>query len=322
MSLGNEIIQKICGLYSIDKGSITPINEYGELFECTKQGQQYILRITDYKTFEEQYAEAEFINYLYENGVGVANVIPSESGNLVEKIENDGQETYAVLFAKAKGHHATSEEWNSELIEKCGQIIGKMHILTKKYNNPSKAAIINWYEHDEVNYIKHIPAKHKLIIEKCTALFNEIKALPKNSDTYGLLHSDMWQENFFTDGDMITLIDFQDCEYNYFINDLAIMIYVSIENSFNGSDIKSYSMEFINALLKGYSKECKIDPFWIEKIPLFLKLKEMQSFIMFYCYWDVEQFDEDRKARLNMYRKNIEFDIPVLDIDFKSFCHL
>jgi len=320
MSLDNEIAQKICGLYNIAKDSINPINEYEELFECTRQRQQYILRITDYKTFEEQNAEADFINYLSENGVGVANIILSENGNLVEKIKNDEQEVYAVLFSKANGHHATSEEWNSALIEKCGQIVGKMHTLSKKYNNLSKSSIINWYEHDEMNYLKHVPSKHTLIIEKCKTVFDEIKVLPRNENTYGLIHSDITQVNFFVDGNTITLIDFQDCEHNYFINDLAVMIYFGIEDSFNGNDIKSYSIEFINALLKGYSKECSINSFWIEKIPLFLKLIEIHQFVMFYCYWDVEEFNEDRKARLNMYRKNIEYDISVLDIDFKLFC--
>ncbi|MCL2772310.1 MAG: phosphotransferase [Oscillospiraceae bacterium] len=319
MSLDNRISQKIYGLYRIDKDSIKSLNEYGELFECAIQGQPFILRMTDYKTFEEQNAEADFINYLYDNGVNVANVIPSENGNLVEKIEHVGQEIYAVLFSKAKGHHATSEEWNSALIDKCGQIIGKMHVLSKKYPNTSKSSIIDWYEHDEMNYLKHVPSKHTVIIEKCNALFDEIKALPRNENTYGLIHSDVAQVNFFLDNDRITLIDFQDCEHNYFINDLAVMIYFGIEDSFNGNDIKSYSSEFIAALLKGYSRECTIEPFWIEKIPLFLKLIEIHQFVMFYCYWDVETFDEDRKARLNIYRKNIEYDIPVLDVDFKSF---
>lgn len=273
MALNREIIERLFELYGIDRNSINDVNEYGELYECTKQGRPYILRVTDYKTFKEQRAEASFINFLHANGVSVANVIPSQEGNLVEVIDKGERDITAVLFTKAAGHHATSEEWNSDLIEKLGQVIGKMHRLSKG-----------------------------------------------NKDTYGLIHGDVCQGNFFLNDDKITLIDFQDCEHNYFIFDLAAVIYFAVENSFNGNDINSYSIEFIKALLKGYRKECNIDSFWIEKIPLFLKLREMLSFIILHCYWDVESFDEDRKALLNLYRKNIEYDIPVLNIDFKQFC--
>ncbi|MDD4296961.1 MAG: phosphotransferase [Ruminiclostridium sp.] len=319
MAQYKNIYKRLQKLYNIEDDSIKEINEYGELFECVVQGKTYILRITDYKTYAEQRAEADFINFMYVNGIGVANVIPSHDDNLVEVVNLKDKEVYVVLFAKAVGHHPSNIEWNSRLIEKCGQIIGRMHKLSMEYSNPTKYNIINWYEHNELDYLKHIPLKHELIIEKCKALFNEIKQLPKNNYTYGLIHSDIGQGNMFVDGDKVTIFDFQDCEHNYFINDLAVMIYFGIEDSFNGRDIKSYSIEFINSLLKGYRKENKIEPYWIDKIPLFLKLREILSFIIFYCYWDVDTFNEDRKARLNLYRKNIEFDIPVLNIDFSQF---
>ena len=211
-----------------------------------------------------------------------------------------------------------SNKYSSDLLEKCGQIIGKMHRLSKEYSNSTKSYIVNWYEHNEANYLKYIPARNDLIIEKCNILFNKIKKLPQNKDTYGLIHSDIYG-NFFIHNDKITIFDFQDCEHHYFINDLAIMIYFVIEDSFNGRDINSYSIEVINSLLEGNRKECDIEPFWIEKIPLFLKLREVLTFIIFHCYWDVDTFDEDRKARMNLYRKNIEYDIPVLNIDFSQF---
>ena len=319
MAINKSIIERMQRLYNIECKSIKEINEYGELYECVIQGKKYILRITDYKSYAEQRAEADFINFLYVNGISVSNVITSKDDNLVEIVDYEDKELYAILFSKATGHHPNSTEWNSSLIEKCGQIIGRMHKLSMEYSNPTKYNIVNWHEHNELNFLKHIPPKHKIIIEKCNDLFSEINTLPKNYSTYGLIHSDIGQGNMFIDGDKITLFDFQDCEHHYFINDLAVMIYFGIEESFNGRDINSYSIEFIHSLLKGYRKENKIEPSWIDKIPLFLKLREILSFIIFYCYWDVDNFDEDRKALLNLYRKNIEYDIPVLNINFSQF---
>jgi len=320
MILDENILEELYKLYDIEHDSIKEVNEYGEIFECNYQGGNYILRLSSYKNLEEQEEETDFINYLFQNGVNVANVMPSKNGSFVEKIEYNGQEFYAVLFSKALGHQITSKEWNNKLIEKYGKIIGKMHKLSKKYSSPHiPPSIKNWFDQEEYNYKKYIPECHQLILEKCDALFKAIKSLPRNKDTYGLIHSDIGQGNSFIDKDNLTIFDFQDCEYHYFVNDLAIMIYFGVEQSFNGKDINTYSVDFINSLLKGYRSEIEIDSFWIEQIPLFLKLREILSFIIFYCYWDIDSLNEDQKALLNLYRKNIEYDIPVLNIDFSRF---
>jgi Ser/Thr protein kinase RdoA (MazF antagonist) len=320
MGLDEKILEVLYKLYDIDRESIKEVNECGEIFECSYQENYYVLRLSDYKSFGEQKEEADFINYLYQNGVNVANVIPSKNGEMIEIIEYNEQEIYAALFSKALGHQATSKEWDNNLIEKYGKMIGKMHKLSKQYSPQNIShSIKNWFEQEEYDYKKHLPECHELIMDKCDALFNAIKSLPRNKETYGLIHSDIGQGNSFIDGDEITIFDFQDCEYHYFMNDIAIMIYFGVEQSFNGKDINTYSIDFINSLLKGYRSEIEIDSFWIEKIPLFLKLREMLSFIIFYCYWDIESLNEDQKALLNLYRKNIEYDIPVLNIDFSIF---
>ncbi|MFC1853638.1 hypothetical protein ACFL27_25935, partial [candidate division CSSED10-310 bacterium] len=112
------------------------------------------------------------------------------------------------------------------------------------------------------------------------------------------------------------VLDFQDCEKHFFINDLAVFIYFSLEQTVAVHDLRAYGHRLITSLLEGYNLTRPLDSFWIEKIPLFMKLREILAFIICFCYWDLSGLREQQKILLQFYRKNIEFDVTVLPISF------
>ncbi|PHG55986.1 protein kinase, partial [Bacillus wiedmannii] len=100
--LEKEILQLINKLYPLNFINITPITN--EIYKCLTEQGAYFIRITNYKTYEEQLEEVSYTNFLYQNGLGVPPIIPSLQGNFVEKLTLD-KEIFAVLYKAAPGIH-------------------------------------------------------------------------------------------------------------------------------------------------------------------------------------------------------------------------
>lgn len=85
--LEKEILQFINELYPLNFINIQPITN--EMYKCLTEQGTYFIRITNYKTYEEQLEEVTYTNFLYENGLDVPPILPSLQGNLVEKLTLD-----------------------------------------------------------------------------------------------------------------------------------------------------------------------------------------------------------------------------------------
>lgn len=313
-----EALHGAARLFGIDRNTIQPLASSGELYQCQMGERSLVLRLSQYKSIDEQEAEAKWVNYLGDNGVSVARVIPSATGKLAEKVGTGSVERVAVLFEEAPGHHPTTEEWGPPLWEECGRLIGRMHALAKMHSGESGMAVRDWIEQDEYDWQAYIPKEQTRVRERCDELYTAIKKLPKSADSYGITHSDVSQDNIKVHRGSITILDFQDCERHFFINDLAVFIYFALEAHHRFESRESYASAVASSLLRGYREKNEIDPIWIERIPHFLKLREILSYSICHCYWDLANLQENQRTLLSLYRKNIERDIPVVNIDFSS----
>lgn len=110
--LEKEILKLINERYPLNFINIKPITN--EMYQCLTELDTYFIRITNYKTYEEQLEEVTYTNFLYENGLAVPPIIPSLNGNLLEKLTLD-KEIFSVLYKAAPGIHLPRCEWNSNV---------------------------------------------------------------------------------------------------------------------------------------------------------------------------------------------------------------
>jgi Ser/Thr protein kinase RdoA (MazF antagonist) len=314
-SSGNTLYD-VARLYGIGRKTIRALASSGELHRCRLGERSCVLRLSRYKSYAEQKAEAEWVNYLSENGVSVARALPSAEGKLAERVGSGDAQRIAVLFEEVPGHHPNAEEWAPPLWEKCGGLIGRMHALAKAYDRESRTAIQDWVEQGEYDWQTHIPKEQTRIRERCEELYAAIGTLPKTPDSYGITHSDISQDNIKIHNGRVALLDFQDCERHFFVNDLAVFVYFALEMPQRIESIESYAALVLSSLFRGYREENELDTFWFQRIPLFLKLREILSYTICYCYWDMEILSENQLRLLSLYRRSIERDIPVTNIDF------
>lgn len=311
----DDIIEEINAKYPVSIQSIKQLTN--EMYLCNGKDNRYYARITNYKTYEEQVEEVSWTNYLFESGVGVAPVVQSFRNNLVEESNLQGGKLI-VLYVAAPGIHLPSSKWNATIFKQLGKQIGKMHRMTKEYEkrNPIQH-LKDWYENEEYQFLKYIPEHETTIRELGQRILTEIKKIPRDLDCYGLLHGDVWLENVLvTENSEVTLIDFQDCEKHYYLYDLVVPLYSALEYSFSGNEnIKDYGRLITSSLFEGYFEENSIPKEMLERLPLFLKLKEIFEYNLMHMYWKIDELSEEQIRILNHYRIRLENNYHALHFD-------
>ena len=288
-----------------------------EMFTFSKNGKEYMIDFEpDYLPERRQTrAELDFIYYLAENNVNVAAPLKTVNGELGVSARKIGENINITAFEMASGEFWDKNEpnkWNNMIFFNWGKIMGDMHRLAKEYKSANKYNVPDIFNNTYQNWgsyfdrFKVYPAVYKISQD----LLGEIADLPKDRDSYGLIHCDLHPYNFYIDGDKLTVFDFNDNIYAWFALDIAIGLFHGLD--WSGKD--DFGNDFTNAIvenfLKGYLSSNQLSGFWLSKIPIFMKYRQI-------CF--LGAIDDNYKKE---WIYNIENDILFDGYDSKSITDL
>lgn len=318
----DQILQEAMKYYRITEDNIHLLDGFESfMYEFNRGDQAFILRLAHSIRRNENLiqGEVDWINYLYHGGASVSQAILSEGGNLVESIP-DAHDGYflTTAFAKAQGQPPGKEMWDETLFEKYGQLIGRMHALSKKYSPPDPSwKRPEWDDPGMLDIDIWLPVSESNVLDKYLSLKSHLDSLPRSRDSYGLIHQDAHAGNFFLDdAGNITLFDFDDCAYSWYINDIAIVLFYIV---IGREDQATFTRDFMTHFLRGYRQENDFDPGWLKEIPPFLKLREIDLYAVIHRSFDVDNIDHPWVAMYMENRKTrIENDVPFIDFDFET----
>lgn len=157
-----KLLELLNEIYPVDFIKVEAVTN--EMFRCTATQGEYFARITNYKGYDEQLEEVTYTNYLHNEGLGVSPAIVSIKGRVVEKITLNKKELLTVLYESAAGNHLPRNEWNANVLKELGRQIGKLHRLSRKFEEIHPTRYINdWYENEEYAFLKYIPEEENTI---------------------------------------------------------------------------------------------------------------------------------------------------------------
>jgi amicoumacin kinase len=318
-----SILEETMRRFGIEAGHIRLLDGFESfIYEFDRSGDGFILRIGHTLRNSETFVrgEVDWINYLADNGVPAARAVPSARGNLVERIDDQmGGSFLATSFVKAAGRSPWGLNLTPEFYKTYGRLIGRMHKLAKSYDPRDPNGSRPSWDHPRIaDGRKNIPASQPVVKQRYGDYMNWRRHLPRDRESFGLIHEDAHMGNMFVDENgQITLFDFDDCNYSWFANDLAIVLFYRITGEENRHELTA---EFMPPFLRGYAQENRLDPHWLATIPSFLKVREIDLYgVLLRSYenpyeaesmW-VRGFLKDRKDR-------IEADEPYLSFDFAT----
>lgn len=318
----DHILRQIAQRFGLEFEDLHAIGGFENyIFGYTKEGKEQILRISHeiHRTINRTKGELHWVSYLGEHGASVSHPIPSPQGNMVEVVD-DGQGSYfmAVSFEKAKGRKVIAEDLTPQFYETYGKTLGQLHKLTLDYKVMDPHLKPHRWDEDVLvrRYDELLPKEELLIRTKYEELLDYLNQLPKNHESYGVIHGDIHIGNMFNDQGKLTIFDFDDYCENWFISDLAIAFFYAVEYSKkSGQALEDFATMVFKNLIKGYLQEYKLDPFWIQQMPYFLKMREFTLYIVIYESYTKETLDAWATRYLEKHKPRLEQGLPFTRIN-------
>lgn len=261
------------------------------VYACEKSGAgAKILRLS-YQTLRTRgdlLAETEYVRYLRANSGSVAGVLPSRDGSLVETVDLDGRLFHACLFERARGERLADRGYRyregvplTAYYFDCGKTLGRLHRLSKGYKPAHRRYdFFEWYTEDFIR--KAVPASLSLLKEKMTALLRRLETLPRDAESYGMVHFDFGDGNYHIDFEtgQLTVYDFDNCCTCWYLYDLAdVWMNGTGWTGFEADPGKRRALmqAYFNTVLEGYRTEMDISEEMLSRLPLFIQALSLEA---------------------------------------------
>ncbi|MDQ3905542.1 MAG: phosphotransferase [Actinomycetota bacterium] len=318
-----DILQEVARRYALSLADLTPlmVDEGTHVYAVDHHAHPYILKWMPSweQSAAEIAAEVDWVNYLADHDVPVARALPSAQGVLVEVIPIPHAYASVVAYARAPGHRPAGRDLDATLFQRWGAVMGKMHRLARQYRSTRPSVHIPSWNANAQRDRAQIPADQVAVLEKWDALMQQVQGLPRHGDVYGLIHGDLQANNLVVADGRLTVIDFAACEVSWFVREIAIALYFHLWEPHPGQETRSVAAFFLDHLVEGYTSEHVLGAFWLEQLPTFLKLQELQIYRAIAAYTgfvqdrDIETIPAKYRRLLTRYRYNIEHEIPYLE---------
>lgn len=282
----------ILNLFGAETWSVSKVPEHeggrNSIFVIENaEGKKRVLRISmlDDRTEEDYFAETEFIHFLAANGASVTDVLPSVNGKFVEHIGG----IFASLFEYAPGMLISDNGYRyrdgvplEEYFFNTGKTIGKIHALSKKYQPIRRRP--QYFDKYNMAYIDRlIPDTYTDLKEAISRRLDSFALLPRDSNSYGLVHFDFSDGNYHIDMDTgrITVFDFDNCIHCWYMFDLANLWTHGVGwFQFEGIDKRKKGMKkYFDTVLSGYRSETDISDELIDQLPLFIDMVLIENIV-------------------------------------------
>lgn len=270
----------ICKYYTKDTVSFELMGVSHNIVYRINCNTPFILRITPskHRTMNELLSEIDFLMFLHQKGANVNRPILSLNKSAIIECDIHNETYYITAFSIADGLNWIERNDDDRRIDVIGQALGKIHNISKQYKPCNAASRRNSLESQHLTKGFSIFSDYDIqVYNKYLSFIDELKALPKDSQSYGLTHGDFLFSNYnITQDNKVSVFDFDECEYSWFISDIAVCIYYYLLGG-NPSELTNKTQEaksLMSLFMSGYIKENRICANDFEKIDLFFRQRD------------------------------------------------
>lgn len=306
--------------YGVDVNDLDLVGTHQSfVYKAIRDEEIFFIRIihSDHRSKEQIIAELEWVKYLDKNKISVSTPIESLEGNEYELVKNEEDLFIVVAFTQAIGFGIGEQPWSEERPKQLGILTAKMHNLAEEYTPKRSFKRDEWYSNSFISKAEeYLPSQQTNVMKALNKLVEDIKRLPIDSESYGLIHSDLVACNYHIDSNnRVTFFDFDESCYCWYIYDIAVQLFYWSLGA-RGTVDRDETILVTKKFFEGYKSVRNIDSYWIEKLPLFLRLREMILYIAIHRSRDLSDLDYWTENFLKDRQRRIENEVPFVEIDF------
>ncbi len=296
--LANTAVQ----LWQGDAGSLRHVSDSAnQVYSFTAAGQQRYLRLTSRRARTKAHiaAELDFIAHLQQGGINAMRPVASAAGQLIAELATVDDVLFACVFEAAAGAQFSydSAGLSKEHFRLRGRTLGRMHVLAQAY---IPAAGVRRYAWDEDELLLAaaaiLPAAEQVVWRAYHELRERLRAYPKASQTYGLIHGDFGETNYRWRDNQLNVFDFDDCCYHWFTYDLAVTIY---PHGWRKEGLQLWAW-----LLEGYAENMRAD-ITLAEITMFCQWRLIYMFLVYARKWSFTRLSVQQANWFAQKRANI-----------------
>jgi Ser/Thr protein kinase RdoA (MazF antagonist) len=268
-------------------------------------------------------AELDWVHFLYVKGVRVPLPLPALDGRWAVRFPlNEEISVYAAAFQLMPGVHPTirvGDNWNLSLVERMGEVLGRMHALNVQYQPPDGLSRFDWTRQDIPHYVSAvIPPSETRLREKFQQHWSRLQSMPRDANGYGLTHGDFHAGNLLVDEAGLTIIDFDNCCYNWYIADIAHFLAMSLFPLAQETPAKRNQAAAVlfESFMRGYQRFHTLAESWFEFVPYFLLNFDLVFYLNLRTHGVELPEDNPLSLYFNYARMNVEKGLPDISLDF------
>lgn len=192
-------------------------------------GSRHILRLhrPGYQSRAAIESELAWVAALRGAGLSVPRALAGRDGNRVQRVDD----RFAVLFAFEDGREPRPNGQLAPLFKAVGRSAAIAHRHVESWERPADFVRPAWTAENllgpdglwgDWRQAPHVEGPVRETLDRLDdRLRSRLAAYGTAADRFGLIHADMRLANLLVDGDAVTLIDFDDCGFGWFMYDLA-----------------------------------------------------------------------------------------------------
>lgn len=243
-------------------------------------GRELVLRVhrPGYQTPASIASELTWMDLLREErGVPTPSVVTAVDGRRVVTLARPDGPRHTVAFTLVPGD--TAEDAARTLpVSELGRVTARMHAHTASWAPPTGFTRFHWDLEaclgDDARWgawsdgpgIRE--ADRRVVARAADRVRSRLAAYGRGSDRYGLIHADLRLANLMIDdAGHLTVIDFDDCGFGWFLYDLATVV--------SWLEHDDASPATVDAWLEGYLAERPLSATDLAMVPTFVMLRRL-----------------------------------------------
>jgi len=278
---------------------------HNKILKGTHHGKTIIIRISDRRSKADIEEEIYILNKIKDQvKLGQPYAI---NGDYV--FEEEGL-VYS-FFEEVKGKNWFETTLHAQIHFAAGKELGKLHLALSKMKNAKRAS---FEDHPDLKLLSEENALYQTSKEK---VLGQLKQ-DKNTQEFGLIHGDYLFSNLLYLEDEVTIIDFDDMEYGYYLYDIAVYLFYLLLGG-NPSNIEIIpNIEVFKNFILGYREVNQKTVLDFTKIQTLFRLRQLKLFSTIKAKFDQDKLGDWQKNYLAMTKHQLENDLAFVDIDYQA----
>jgi Ser/Thr protein kinase RdoA (MazF antagonist) len=209
--------------------------------------------------------------------VRTATILPATNDSLVVIGRHvDGEERHVVLFEWIPGAEPAQDRLVKDF-EELGVIAARLHQHARTWQRPNWFTRFRWDYDSSIGQLGHWGRwqdgmgmgrdAHTVLARLDSLLRDRLETFGTADDRFGLIHADMRLANLLVDESSVTVIDFDDCGFSWYLYDLGS----SLSFIEDHRDVP----QMIDSWLRGYRSQSPLSREDEAEIPTFVLLRRL-----------------------------------------------